>query len=312
MWILDLTTSIGASFLALVGVVLLARSGPVRNPTSAGHWFGIAVLLFVTARFLHLPGIEDQASFVAGELLGHYNWHNIPYVLTITCTTVAIVYCVPAVAWLVGADVKPLVPHLFAGGSSAIMLTAFITSGLWRQPEPYLPDAFEWNASQVIFWGYIALAIAGVGIISLGLILGNLREFTGPIRVMMLLIASSAITAVVFALHIVLRVFIIKAAPGLFPEAYARNGSLIAVALTTLVTVQLLAAFLVPLLVRLWVRIQYFQMLWDRHDEWVRSRQLEHRNVFEHLQIPQTRLECWRAARTPVIARRMLFEMSTV
>ena len=312
MWTLDVTTTIGASLLSLVGILLLARSGPATRPTSAGHWFGLAILLFVAARFLHLPAVESELSELAARLDGHHQWFNIPYVLTITCTTVAIVYCVPAVAWLIGLDVKPWTPHAFALASSVVMLVSFATSGLWRHEESYLPDAFEWSASQIVFWGYVAAAIASVGIISLALIMGALREFTGPIRVMMMLVASSASTAVLFAVHIVLRVFVVKAAPGLFPRAYIDNGSLIAVLLTTLVTVQLLCAFLVPQLVRLRMRIAYFRMLWAHHDDWDRSRQLEHRNVFDRLKIPTTRWACWRAARTPVVAQRMLFEMSTV
>lgn len=312
MWILDITTTIGASLLLGVGVILLARSGPVSKPTSAGHWFGLAVLLFVAARFLHLPAIETEVSNLAADLDGHNQWYNIPYLLTITCTTVAIVYCVPAVAWLLGVDVKPWPPHIFAVGSVVVMVSSFAASDLWQRPIDYLPDAFTWDAPQIIFWGYVALAIAAVGLIALGLIAGTLRDFRGPIRLMMILIASSACTAVAFAAHIVLRVFAVNAAPGLFPRGYVENGSFIAVLLTTLVTVQLLGAFFVPLVVRLRMRIIYFQMLWAQREEWDLSRQLDHRNVFDDLEIPETRRDCWVAARTPVAARRMLFEMSTV
>lgn len=312
MWILDVTTTVGASLLLVVGVILVARSGPIRKPTSAGHWFGVAVLLFVAARFLHLPAIETEVSKIVADLDGHKQWYNIPYVLTITCTTVAIVYCVPAVAWLLGADVKLWPPHIFAAGSFVVMICSFAASDLWKQPIDYLPDDFVWDAPQMIFWGYVAFAIAAVGLIALALIAGTLCDFRGPIRLMMVLIASSACTAVVFAAHILLRVFAVKAAPDLFPRSYVANGSFIAVLLTTLVTVQLLGAFFVPLVVRLRMRIAYFQMLWAQREEWDLSRQLDHRNVFDDLEIPETRWDCWVAARTPVVARRMLFEMSTV
>lgn len=312
MWILDVTTTIGATLLLAVGVILLVRSGPPQKPTSAGHWFGLAILLEVAARYLHLPAVETEVSKLAATLDGHHQWYNVPYVLTITCTTVAIVYCVPAVGWLLGANVRPWPPHIFAAGSFLIMVVSFAASDLWQRPIDYLPDAFEWDAAQIIFWGYVAFAIAAVGLIALVLIAGTLRDFRGSIRLMMLLIASSACTAVAFAAHIVLRVFAVKAAPGLFPDIYTRNGSFIAVLLTTLVTVQLLAAFFVPLIVRLRMRVVYFQMLWRQREEWNLSRELDHRNVFDDLEIPETRWECWRAARTPVVARRMLFEMSTV
>ncbi|MBT0568631.1 hypothetical protein [Williamsia sp. CHRR-6] len=312
MWFLDVVTTIGATLLLAVGVILLARSGPPRKPTSAGHWFGLAILLFVAARFLHLPTIENEMSRIAATLDGHHQWYNIPYMLTITCTTVAIVYCVPAVAWLLGANVRLWPPHIFAGGSFVVMIVSFAASDLWKRPIDYLPAAFEWDTAQIVFWGYVATAIAAVGLIALALIAGTLRDFRGPIRLMMILIASSACTAVAFAAHIVLRVFFVKAAPGMFPHSYITNGSFIAVLLTTLVTVQLLGAFFVPLVVRLRMRIVYFQMLWQQREEWNLSRELDHRNVFDDLEIPETRWECWRAARTPVVARRMLFEMSTV
>ena len=312
MWILDLLTTIGASFLALVGVSLLARSGPITRPTSAGHWFGFAVLFFVAARFLHLPPIEDRVSRFVSDVDGHHQWYNIPYVLTITCTTIAIVYCVPAVAWLSGGNVKAAPPHGFAALTAAVLLTSFATSGLWRQPHDYLPDAFRWSISQVVFWGYVALAIASVGVIALGLIAYTLRELTNPFRPMMLLIASSAVTAVLFALHIVLRVFAVQAIPGLFPAVYVHNSAFIAVLLTTLVTIQLFGAFLVPVWVRYSARVRDAQMLWRSREAWTESRQLEHRNVFSQLEIPETAWQCWRAAREPVVVRRMLFEMSTV
>lgn len=310
MWLLDLVTTAGSFVLLGIGAVLLSRSGPIAAPSSGAHWIGMAIVLFVSARLLHLPPIENSFDAVAlgSNFLG--KWYNVPYFLTISSTTLALVYCVPATAWVVGYRFNPAAPHCMAAFSLVALTSSFATSDLRSRPIGYLPDAFEWSVSQVVFWAYVAATIAIVGVAAIALIGRTLAEFAGAIRTMMILIGLAALTAIAFSGHIVLRVFVVHAAPGLFPADYVRNSSLIAVGLTTVVTVLLVAALLVPQFVKLRDRLRRYQLLIERSDDWLRSRRVDHRNLFGDIDVPVTRAECWRAAATPVVTHRMMFEIA--
>lgn len=310
MWLLDVVTTAGAFVLLGIGVVLLSRSGPISAPSSGAHWVGMAILLFVSARLLHLPPIENSFDALASgsTLIG--NWYNIPYLLTILSTTLALVYCVPATAWVVGHRFNPAAPHCLAAISAGVLIISFATSDLRTRPIAYLPDAFDWSVSQVLFWAYVAAAIAVVGVAAIALIGRTLSEFVGAIRTMMTLIGLAAVGAILFSLHIICRVFGVHAVPGAFPSAYVRNGSFIAVGLTTLVTVLLVAALLVPQFVKLRDRLRRYQLLIDRNEDWLRARRTNHRNLFDDIAVPVTRAECWRASATPVITHRMMFEIA--
>ncbi|MBJ7287549.1 hypothetical protein [Williamsia sp.] len=289
---------------------LLSRSGPGSSPTSGGHWIGIALVLFVCARFLHLPVIENFFDGLSQEVDGSGRWYNVPYFLTITSTTLALGYCVPATAWVVGYGFNPRVPHWFAAMTGGVLFGAFATSNLRNRPISYLPDAFDSSLSQSIFWAYVALAIAVVGVAAIALIGRASSEFVGAIRAMMVLIGLASVTAILFSIHIVLRVFVVHMAPNVFPSSYVEGSSLIAVSLTTLVTVLLVAALMVPQVIRLVDRVQRYRLLTALSDSWLRSRSAQHRNHFDDIRVPVNLAQCWRASATPVVTHRMMFEIS--
>lgn len=310
MWLLDTMTTAGAFVLLLIGLVLLSRSGPVSEPTSGAHWIGIAIIFFVAARLLHIPLAENYFDALPLGVDASNRWYNLPYLLTIISTTLALGYCIPATAWVVGHHFNPLAAHGLAGLSTLVLSGAFATSDLWRRPIGYLPDSFDWSVSQSIFWAYVAAAIALVGVVALLLIARTLSEFAGAIRLMMTLIGSASIVALLFSLHILFRVFGYHMAPQLFPGFYVRNSSFIAVSLTTVVTVLLVAALLVPQSVKLRDRLHRYRLLVTRSEDWTRTRQVMHRNVFGDIAVPITRTQCWAASATPVVTHRMMFEIT--
>ncbi|MBY6709133.1 MULTISPECIES: hypothetical protein [unclassified Rhodococcus (in: high G+C Gram-positive bacteria)] len=311
VWLLDAVTTIGAFGLLAIGLYLLARSGSFRAPKSGAHWTAIAILLFVAARSLHLPAVEDYIDNFPISADGEH-LYNLPYILTILSTTLALGFCVPATAWIAGAPFRVWAPHVLAFFTSVVIIGSFAISDLWRKPIQYFPDEFAWTWPQIVLWSYVALTISLVATIALRLIARAATEFDGAIRIMLLIIASASVTAILFAIHIVVRVFLVNAFPDLFSSAYVQNASQIAVALTTLVTVQLVAALLVPQIVKLRGRVSRFRLLYERKNAWRRSRETPHRNAFDEVEVPRTAAECWSAAASPVTAYRMRFELTEV
>ena len=277
-----------------------------RTRRSAARWIALAILFFVCARILNTPVLRESDVRIPWAGLELF---NLAYLGTMTCTTVALVYCAITIAWIAGRDVPPGAPHVAATAIAAVLVVSFLSSNLSDRYYSYLPDAFDGSLSQSIYWGTTALVVLGVASVAVVLTVRIIPAVTGPVRLMMALVTASGAIATLFAVHIIVRVFLNHADPDLLPEWYMQHSREIAMYLILVIVPLLYLALLCPIMTRLVSRAERFTLLYRHRADWLESRSRPTRHTFDDLPVPLSAAACWRAAATPAATYRCLLEV---